>query len=275
MSKVSRALAAAAQRLDPVSDTPMLDAQLLLAHSLGIEREQMLLQETVVLSAEFESLLDRRLAGEPIAYIIGRRAFWTIELEVTPDVLIPRPDSETLIEAAVEHFKGTPGPSRVLDLGCGSGALLLAALDQWPSATGLGIDRSEAALAVARRNANHLGMADRAELRAGEWADGITERFDLVLCNPPYIALGAELGPGVAEHEPAEALYAGEDGLDSLRAIAPHIPRLLAPGGLAAIEIGFDQAEAAKALLGTGELATHLACDLAGRPRAILLTFVR
>jgi release factor glutamine methyltransferase len=275
VSEVSWALAAAARQLEPVSDTPMLDAQLLLAHSLGIEREQMLLQETVALSAKFDKLLKRRLAGEPIAYIIGKRAFWTIELEVTPDVLIPRPDSETLIEAAVAHFKGTPDPARVLDLGCGSGALLLAALDQWPSATGLGIDRSEAALAVAQRNANHLGMADRAELRAGEWADGITERFDLVLCNPPYIALGAELGPGVADHEPAEALYAGEDGLDELRAIAPQIPRLLAPDGLAAIEIGSDQTEAAKALLGTGELTPRLAHDLAGRPRAILVTFVR
>jgi release factor glutamine methyltransferase len=273
VSQISRALAAAAQRLQSVSDTPMLDAQLLLAHSLGIEREQMLLQETVALSAGFDKLLQRRLAGEPIAYIIGKRAFWTIELEVTPNVLIPRPDSETLIEAAVAHFKGTPGPSRVLDLGCGSGALLLAALDQWPKATGLGIDRSEAALAVAQRNADQLGMADRAEFRAGDWAEGITERFDLILCNPPYIALGAELGPGVAEHEPPEALYSGEDGLDALRAIAPQIPRLLTHNALAAIEIGFDQAEAAKALLSTGELTPRLAHDLAGRPRAILLTF--
>jgi release factor glutamine methyltransferase len=265
-------LADAARQLAQVSDTPLLDAELLLAHALGIAREQLLLKPPADIPAAFEKLLARRLAGEPIAYIIGTRAFWTIELEVTPDVLIPRPDSETLIDAAVEHFRGREGPKRVLDLGTGSGALLLAALDQWRHATGIGIDNSEAALAIAQRNATRLGMSARAEFLLGNWADGIAERFDLVLCNPPYVATSAPLGPGVAEHEPHAALFAGDDGLDAWRALGPQLPRLLEPGGLAAVEIGYDQAVSAAALLAFRGLSASLARDLAGRPRALLLT---
>jgi len=266
------AIADAARRLTQVSDTPLLDVELLLAHALGIDRERLLLKPPAEIPAAFETLLARREAGEPVAYIIGTRAFWTIDLEITPDVLIPRPDSETLMDAAVEHFCGTAGPSRILDLGTGSGALLLAALDQWPRATGIGVDRSQAALAVAQRNAARLGMAGRAEFRLGDWADGITERFDLILCNPPYVATSAPLGPGIAEHEPREALFAGGDGLDALRALGPQLPRLLEAGGLAAVEIGFDQAAPAAALLTQGGLSARLARDLAGRPRALLLT---
>lgn len=271
MSQVARVLADAARQLTAVSDTPMLDAELLLAHALGIEREKLLLNGAADVPPEFEQLLARRLAGEPIAYITGTRAFWTIELAVAPRVLIPRPDSETLIDAAVEYFRGTAGPKRILDLGTGSGALLLAALDQWPHATGLGIERSEAALAIATQNAQAIAPG-RAEMRLGNWADGIAERFDLVLCNPPYVASSAPLGPGVAEHEPHEALFAGDDGLDAVRALAPQFPRLLEPGGLAAVEIGTDQAASAAALLANGGLSASLACDLAGRPRALLLT---
>ena len=265
-------LADAARRLTAVSDTPLLDAELLLAHALGIDREQLLLSPPDEIPAEFDALLARRLAGEPIAYIVGTRAFWTIELEVAPGVLIPRPDSETLMDAAVAHFRGTAGPTRVLDLGTGSGALLLAALDQWRQATGLGIDSSEAALAIAQRNAIRLGMAERAEFRVADWADGITERFDLILCNPPYVATSALLGPGVVDHEPHEALFAGDDGLDALRALGPQIPHLLAPGGLAAVEIGYDQAVPAATLFTRDGLAARLARDLACRPRALLLT---
>ena len=265
------AIADAARRLTQVSDTPLLDAELLLAHALGIERERLLLKPPAEIPAEFETLLARREAGEPVAYIIGTRAFWTIDLEITPDVLIPRPDSETLMDSAVEHFCGTAGPNRILDLGTGSGALLLAALDQWRNATGLAIDRSQAALDVARRNAQAIAPG-RAEMRLGDWADGITGRVDLILCNPPYVATSAPLGPGVAEHEPHEALFAGGDGLDALRAIGPQLPRLLEAGGLAAVEIGFDQAAPAAALLTQGGLSARLARDLAGRPRALLLT---
>jgi release factor glutamine methyltransferase len=269
------ALADAAHKLASVSDTPMLDAQLLLAHALGIERDELLLGGAGAIPAKFDQLLARRMRGEPIAYIIGKRAFWTIDVEVTPDVLIPRPDTETLLDAAVAHFSGSDGPRRILDLGTGSGALLLAALDEWRDATGVGIDNSPAAVAVAQRNALRLGIAERAEFRSGDWAADIAERFDLVLCNPPYVAAGAELGAGVAEHEPHTALFAGEDGLGALLALAPQLSRLLTPGGLAAVEIGHDQAESAADLLGSDGLQTRLARDLAGRPRAILLTHFR
>lgn len=272
MSAVRRALGEAARAFESISDTPRLDAELLMAHALGVSREAMLLSPPNELPDGFASLVKRRAAGQPIAYIVGRRGFWTIELEVGPGVLIPRPDSETLIEAAVAHFAGSTGPRRVLDLGSGSGALLLAALDQWREASGLGIDRSEAALRQARSNAERLGMAGRAAFRSGDWAEGIAERFDLVLCNPPYVAVGAELGCGVAEHEPAEALFAGVDGLDDYRRIAPMIAGLLAPAGLAAIEIGFDQADSAAALFLRAGLKSACVQDLGGRARALILT---
>ena len=268
------AVATAARRLDHVSDTARLDAELLMAHALGISREQLLLHPPAEAPESFEQLVERRLAGEPVAYIVGRRAFWTIKLEVGPEVLIPRPDSETLIAAAVEHFRGTGGPRRILDLGTGPGTLLLAALDEWPQASGLGIDNSAAALEFARRNARRLRLEERAELRLGDWAEGIGEQFDLILCNPPYVASAAALGPGVREHEPYEALFAGPDGLDCYRRLAPQIPRLIAPGGLAAVEIGFDQGPAATAILARDGVTASLARDLAGRPRAVLLTCV-
>jgi len=269
---IERALTEAARDLREVSGTPRLDAELLMAHAFGIERDELLLRPpSAAVPGDFPTLLDRRLAGEPVAYLTGRRAFWNIELEVGPGVLIPRPDSETLIAAAVEHFQRADGPQRILDLGTGPGTLLLAALDQWPRATGLGIDNSATALDYARRNARRLGLAPRAHFRLGNWADAVTERFDLVLCNPPYVATDAELCPGVAEHEPAEALFAGRDGLDDYRRLAPQIGRLLVPGGLAAIEIGSDQAVSAASIFGECGLQPALAHDLAGRARALLI----
>lgn len=272
MKPVERALAEAARALAAVSDTPRLDAELLMARALGIERDQLLLWPRAdQVPAAFHDYLERRLAGEPVAYLIGRRGFWNIELEVGPGVLIPRPDSETLIAAAVRHFAGSGGPRRILDLGIGPGTLLLAALDQWRHATGLGIDSSERALGYARVNAERLGLAGRAELRLGNWAEGIDERFDLLLCNPPYVATDAALGPGVAEHEPSGALFAGRDGLDEYRRLAPQIGRLIAPSGLAAVEIGADQGETAAALFAAHGLHSVLERDLGGRPRALLI----
>ena len=263
-------LAAAAARLNGASDTPRLDAELLMAHALGIAREGLLLGPDRPAPDAFEALVARRLAGEPIAYITGTRGFWTIELAVTPAVLIPRPDSETLIDAAVEHFGGV-GPATILDLGTGSGALLLAALDQWRGATGLGVDASAAALAVARGNAERLGMADRACFAIGDWAGGIANRFDLLLCNPPYVETGAILPRDVAEHEPAAALFAGADGLADYRRLAPQLGRLIAPGGLAAIEIGSGQAAAVAALFGAEGLACTVRRDLSSLDRCILV----
>ena len=265
--KVRDALAAAAARLEPVSATPRLDAELIMAHALGTSRERMLLGglagET---PGAFESLLARRLAHEPVAYITGRRAFWTIELEVGPGALVPRPDSETLIEAALAHF-GAAGPKRILDLGTGPGTLLLAALDQWPNATGLGIDASEAALAWARRNA-----VPRAEFRLGNWDGGIAERFDLVLCNPPYVETGAPLPRDVSDHEPTEALFAGPDGLDAYRALAPRLAGLVAPGGIACLEIGAGQENKVRALFAGPAFTISSRRDLNRRVRCLILS---
>ena len=272
MIAVARALASATQRLSATSDTPRLDAELLMAHTLGIARESLLLSnQDQMVPAMYHQLLERRLAGEPVAYITGKRAFWTIELEVGPGVLIPRPDSETLIAAAVEHFAGTPRPERILDLGTGPGTLLLAALDQWPQASGLGVDISPAALRYAESNACRLGLDSRARFERGDWAEGLDAQFDLVLVNPPYVAEGEDLGPGVAEYEPAQALFAGRDGMEQYKRIAPHLARLIAPAGLAAIEIGHSQAQAVSQLLAAQGLKPRLARDLGGRPRAVLI----
>ena len=263
------ALSAAAARF-AFSATPRLDAELLLAHALGITRERLLLDPPAMVPDSFAALVERRAAHEPVAYILGRRAFWTIELAVGPGVLVPRADSETLIEAAVAQFRDRP-PARILDLGTGPGTLLLAALDEWPDATGVGIDASPAALGYARANADRLGMAGRATFMPGGWA-GNGERFDLVLCNPPYVGTAEPLPPEVSDWEPAEALFAGPDGLDDYRALAPLVPGLLAPGGCACIEIGHAQAAAVTALLESAGLAVALRRDLGGRDRCLIAT---
>lgn len=264
------ALRLAATRLAPTSDTPRLDAELLLAYALDIDRSDLLLKlRDLTAPATFTAFVDRRASGEPIAHITGTRDFWTLTLRVTPDVLIPRPDSETLIEAAMDHFRDAPPPARILDLGTGSGALLLAALDEWRDAAGLGVDASDAALTVARDNAVRTGMADRAAFRIGDWGEGISERFDLILANPPYIATAAMLPRDVLHHEPHRALFAGADGLDDYRRIAPQLPGLLAPAGFAAIEIGFDQGESAAALFRVAGLTVTVRQDIAGRDRCL------
>jgi release factor glutamine methyltransferase len=263
--RVREALAAAAARLP--GDTSRLDAELLMAHALGAAREEMLLNRLDdEVPPEFQALVERRLAREPVAYITGRRAFWTIELAVGPGALIPRPDSETLIEAALARF-GAAGPKRILDLGTGPGTLLLAALDQWPAASGLGIDASEAALAWARRNA-----VPRAEFRLGDWGAGLGERFDLILCNPPYVGAEAALEPDIAAWEPDAALYAGADGLDAYRTLAPQARRLLAPGGIACFEMGAGQAAAGRDIFAAQGFMIESRKDLNGVERCLIVT---
>jgi len=272
---VARALGDATRHLSQTSDTPRLDAELLMAEALHIDRDRLILNPPDREPPKrFWTMVKRRGKGEPVAYITGRRAFWNIELHVGPGVLIPRPDSEVLIASAIEHFEGTAGPKRILDLGTGPGTLLLAALDLWPEATGIGIDSSRRALSYASANSRRLELEKRAKLKIGDWANGIDEKFDLVLCNPPYVAEGEALGAGVAEHEPEEALFAGPEGLDSIRRLAPEIPRLLAPGGLAAVEIGADQSKAARKLLKRNGLAARTVQDFGGHDRAILLKWV-
>jgi release factor glutamine methyltransferase len=272
---ITRALADAARQLSDNSDTARLDSELLMAEALHIDRDKLILSPPDrTVPQRFWDMLERRKGGEPVAYITGRRAFWNIELHVGPGVLVPRPDSEVLIASAIEHFEGRDGPKRILDLGTGPGTLLLAALDVWPEATGLGVDVSRGALSYAAANARRLGFENRVKLAQGNWADGLVEKFDLILCNPPYIADGAALGPGVAEYEPDEALFAGKEGLDAYRELAPQLPRLLEAGGFAAIEMAPDQADPVAALLTRDGLESQVAADLAGRPRALLLTWV-
>jgi release factor glutamine methyltransferase len=271
---IARALDDAARQLSATSDTARLDAELLMAEALHIDRDKLILSPPdKTVPKRFWKMVDRRKAGEPVAYITGRRAFWNIDLHVGPGVLVPRPDSEVLIASSIEHFDGRQ-PGRILDLGTGPGTLLLAALDIWPDATGLGIDVSRKALSYASANARRLGFERRLKLKLGNWAEGISESFDLILCNPPYVADGAELGPGVREFEPDEALFAGKTGLDAYRALAPQLPSLLTPGGIAAVEIGPDQADSVTALLARDGLDARVADDFAGRPRAVLLTWV-
>ena len=275
MKHIARALGDAARQLEKTSDTARLDAELLMAEALHIDRDKLILSPPDrKVPDRFWNMVERRQAGEPVAYITRRRALWNIELHVGPGVLVPRPDSEVLIASAIEHFDGSERPKRILDLGTGPGTLLLAAIDIWPKATGLGVDVSRQALSYASANARRLGFESRVRLIQGDWAKGLAESFDLVLCNPPYVPEDAELGAGVREYEPDEALFAGKEGLDAYRELAPQLPRLLSPGGLAAVEIGSDQADAVTELLARDGLRASVANDLAGRPRAVLLTWV-
>jgi release factor glutamine methyltransferase len=253
------------------SATPRLDAELLLAHALGITRERLLLTlDDHAVPPAFAALVERRARHEPVAYITGERAFWTIDLHVGPGVLVPRADSETLIEAAVAHFRGTAGPRTILDLGTGPGTLLLAALAEWPGAHGLGIDASERALEYAELNVHELEFEERARVEVDDWFAGRQGEFDLILCNPPYIATDAALPPEVSQYEPAQALYAGPDGLDAYRILAPQIARAL--GQVACIEIGHDQGESAAALFRAQGLTVAVRQDLGGRDRCLVVT---
>ncbi|WP_298192987.1 peptide chain release factor N(5)-glutamine methyltransferase [Novosphingobium sp.] len=273
MPDIRSALREAAELLSATSDTARLDAELLMAHALGVSRTELLLRHLHSgPPASFTSILDRRLNHEPIAYILGTQPFYGLDLTVSPAVLIPRGDSETVIDAARAAREGRP-PTRILDLGTGSGALLLAALSLWPEAQGIGLERSAPARAIATHNAAANGLAERAEIIAGDWtqrgwADGLG-RFDLVLANPPYVEDDAALAPSVSAHEPAEALFAGPDGLADYRLLIPELPALLARSGTALFEIGAAQADAVTALAqGTG-LAAKVHHDLAGRPRCV------
>ncbi len=274
---IADALRDAAAVLAPVSDSPRLDAELLMAHAVAMDRVDMLMRaRDLTVPDAFAGYLARRMAHEPVAYITGRQAFWDLELRVTPDVLIPRADSETLIDAAQAAFAGRDGPDHVLDLGTGSGALLLAALSVFPRARGTGIDASAAALAVAQDNAQRLGFADRAAMqqlswRDADWQNQLRAPFDLILCNPPYIEDDADLARQVAEYEPHPALFAGREGLDDYRVLLPALRGLLAPGGTAIFEIGYTQADSVSDLASKSGLSAALQHDLSGNPRCLTL----
>jgi release factor glutamine methyltransferase len=254
---------------------PRIEARMLLAHAMRSTTEALLRDPRAAVPPEaiprFRAALDQRLAHLPMARILGRAGFWTLELEVSAETLIPRADSETLIEAALE---AGITPCRILDLGTGTGCLLLAALAEFPEAWGLGLDLRPEAASLAARNAERNGLADRACFMAGDWAAALAGRFDLILSNPPYIESAAIPGlmPEVARHEPASALDGGPDGLDAYRLILRDLPRLMAPGGLAILELGAGQGAAVSALaLAEGLVVAGLKPDLGGIGRALIL----
>jgi len=265
-----QALAEATARLAAAGvEEPRREARLIIAAALGLTRAELLAVESVD-EARIEPLLARRVAREPLAYITGRREFWGLEFAVSPATLIPRPDSETLVEAALA---AVPAPGRILDLGTGTGCLLLSLLHERPSAWGVGVDLSPEAAALAAGNARALGLAGRAAFLAGSWADAVAGQFDLVISNPPYIERAAIAGlmPEVGRFEPAAALDGGADGLAAYGAIYAALPRLLAPNGAAVLELGAGQAKSVSDLAAGAGFACVLRPDLAGIARAAVL----
>lgn len=283
MATVGQTINAAAQRLAAVGiDTAHFDARLMVAEVLGVEMRRLPASHHAELngeeSARFAAMLERRLAREPMSHILGRRGFWTLEFQVTADTLDPRPDTETLIEAVLDALDDKGRPRRLLDFGTGSGCILLTLLAELGHATGLGIDASAAALAVAGRNAQALGLAARAEFRLGDWGAGLDGAFDVIVSNPPYIPDGDidGLEPEVARFEPRSALAGGADGLDCYRRLIPDIARLLAPGGIAALEVGAGQAADVSALLAKAGLpGATTRRDLGGVERCVMVRRIK
>jgi len=256
-------------------DNPRLDAVLLMGEALGLDADRVRLDQErdfqAGAEAAYAALLQRRQAREPISQILGRREFWSRDFRVTSDVLDPRPDSETLIEWVLAEA-AKDAALRIIDFGTGSGCLLLTLLAELPEATGLGVDYSEAALDVARGNAEALGLSGRAAFRQGDWGEGIEPSFDILISNPPYIESAAipTLQPEVARFEPRLALDGGADGLDAYRRLMPHLARLGKAGALVALEVGQGQADAVARLLGaTGFAETGSRRDLGGIDRVV------
>lgn len=279
MQTVGAVIAAATERLKQadVAETPRLDALLLLEQASGIAANRLRLDPGTLLSpdsvAAFTALLQRRLAHEPVSKIIGLREFWSLVFRTSRDVLDPRPDSETLVEAVLAATPDRDAPLRLVDFGTGSGCLLLSLLHELPQATGLGVDLSPAALAIAQENADRLGLAGRAAFQSGDWGQGVDGPFDILISNPPYIesAVVPTLEPEVAQYDPLLALDGGPDGLDAYRRLAPELARLAAPGALVALEVGQGQDAAVTALLAAaGFSGLSVRADLGGIRRVVV-----
>ena len=259
-------------------EAPRQEARILLAAAIGCTESDLLRDPRVPVTDDaalrFGAMLRRRVAHEPMAYITGHCGFWTLDLAVSPATLIPRADTETLVEAALDQFPDRRAVRRVLDLGTGTGALLLAVLAEFPDAFGVGTDRVPEAVALAVSNARRNGLQDRAAFLVADWASPLAGRFDLVLSNPPYIRAGdiPALMPEVVRHEPASALDGGADGLDAYRTIVAALPALLAPGGRAILELGQGQRDEVAALATAAGLTVIGARpDLGGIDRALIL----
>lgn len=278
----SRAQAVAALRAAFVSidlDSPGLDARLLVRAALAIDDTALLVRPDTPLApadaARLDAFARRRLAREPIARILGQAEFWGLPFRLGPDTLVPRPDTETLVAAALAAL---PREARIADLGTGSGCILTALLCERPDATGLGADRSAAALAVARGNAVANGVGGRALFVVSDWSAALGGRFDCVVSNPPYIARAEidALDPEVARFDPRSALDGGPDGLDAYRAILADAARILAPEGTLLLEIGYDQRDTVAALArANGFAVLRDATDLGGHLRVLVLRVAR
>lgn len=254
---------------------PRREARLLLAHALGVETAVVLgyPERPVGDASRFEELIERRAAREPLSHLTGHREFWSLDFTVTPDTLDPRPDSETVVEAALKRFSGRAAPASILDLGAGTGCLLLALLHELPDAAGVGVDILPAAVEVARGNAEKLGLGGRARFFVGDWGAALAGPFELIVANPPYIPTGeiAGLQREVAQYEPRRALDGGPDGLEGYRGLAGDVGRLLAPGGTAILEFGVGQADDVGHILEAAGLPVEeFAADLSGASRCAI-----
>ncbi len=255
------------------------DARALLERASGLSRASLIAAMREAMPADeaarFETLIERRERREPLSHILGSVGFWTLDLHVTRDVLTPRADTETIVEAALEAIDDRTAPLRLLDIGTGSGAIALALLSELPNARAVATDISAAALKVARGNAERNGLAGRIDCVETRWADGLDGPFDLVVSNPPYVATAVidTLEPEVRAFEPHMALDGGEDGLDPYPHLIAEARRLLSPEGQAVFEIGYDQGEAALRLARDAQAKAELRQDLAGRDRALVLHF--
>jgi release factor glutamine methyltransferase len=271
-------LADAARRLATAGiENAAFEARLLVSHATGLSAEQLVVQRAEPVPpaavAAAEVVIARRCSREPAAQIIGHREFWGLTFAVSRDVLTPRPDSETLVEAVLAALPDRNRPFRLLDLGVGSGCLMLALLSELPRARGMGVDISPAAMAVARHNAQALGLVSRIGFRLADWTHGVAGSFDIVVSNPPYIRTSdlRQLDPEVATFEPRRALDGGTDGLAAYRRLAAEIPSLMRPGGLVALEVGQGQAAAVRYLIenkGLSSVSVHR--DLGGVERVIV-----
>lgn len=257
-------------------DCPELDVRLLCEAATGWDRTQQFLRkdeawpDTSLLI--FQHLIQRRAAREPVGRILGQREFWGLPFLLSPATLEPRPDSETLIEAALAAQPDRAAVRKILDLGTGTGCLLAALLMEYPAAEGIAVDQSAEAAATARQNFERLGLGERSHVLVGNWADGLSGQFDLIISNPPYIGLDEVLAPEVSRHDPAAALFAGHDGLSAYREIMPGLAGLLNKGGFVVLEVGVKQSALVIAL-GNEAGLTHMATrpDLNGIPRAVVL----
>lgn len=274
--------ALAARFADAGLDSPELDARLLVGHALQLDLTGLVMHGRRQLSHDdaqrLETLVQRRLAGEPVARILGTKEFWGLDLRLSADTLVPRPDTETVVELALEHLAAGGDLKRrlrIADLGTGSGAILLALLSELPRAFGLGTDISLAALTTARDNARALGLADRAGFVACSYAAALSVGFDLIVSNPPYIPSSeiSGLDVEVRTHDPLRALDGGKDGLDAYRALIPQAAALLRPGGAVIVEVGLGQSDEVAALMVRAGLtadSSTIRADLAGIPRTVM-----